>query len=275
MSSSRSTPPCAVCKTCDCVCNEECVLAPYFSPDQSLQFQSLDRVYGDINAATILNELRADLREYAVSSLVYESHAQIKDPIYGCVTIMYRLQQRINQLESELHTLKQELATYKARQGPVNSQKSYEVKVGIELDLLRNLEQYQQQVQETQHRRLRMKVNSGFDGQEITPTGFTHFAASPEAMSTTSLTLGGSFTSQIAQQHQQQKQQQQQQHQKQGIMLNIGLDDKKSTPTGFIKLALGDSVTSMPSFYAANRTTSNQYPTAEGAAITAAATTTK
>ncbi|KAK1437389.1 hypothetical protein QVD17_03180 [Tagetes erecta] len=209
MSSSTSRPPCAACKICYRVCNEKCVFAPYFPPDQSQQFQSLDRVYGDTNGATILNELRPNLREDAVSSLAYEPQARINNLIYGCVGIIYSQQERLNKLESELHTVKLELAA----QGPGNSQKSYEVKVGIEQDLLRNLEQYQQQQEQE-----------------------THFAASPGAMCTTTLTLGGSYTSQITQQ----QHQQQLQHQQQGMMVNIGSDGQKSTPTGLINLS-GDS----------------------------------
>ncbi|KAL8199357.1 hypothetical protein R6Q57_012925 [Mikania cordata] len=110
MSSSNS--PCAACKFLRRKCTQECVFAPYFPPDQPQKFSNVHKVFGASNVAKILNELSASQREDAVNSLAYEAEARLRDPVYGCVGFISILQQRLKQIQTDLHNAKQELATY-------------------------------------------------------------------------------------------------------------------------------------------------------------------
>ncbi|KAI3777094.1 hypothetical protein L1987_46888 [Smallanthus sonchifolius] len=110
MSSSNS--PCAACKFLRRKCTQECVFAPYFPPDQPQKFANVHKVFGASNVAKILNELSAAQREDAVNSLAYEAEARLRDPVYGCVGFISILQQKLKQIQTDLHAAKQELATY-------------------------------------------------------------------------------------------------------------------------------------------------------------------
>ncbi|KAJ9670007.1 hypothetical protein PVL29_026520 [Vitis rotundifolia] len=110
MSSSNS--PCAACKIRRQKCTQECVLAPYFPPDQPQKFVNVHRVFGASNVTKLLNELNAANREDAVNSLAYEAEARLRDPVYGCVGLISVLQQRLKQVQSDLLAAKKELAAY-------------------------------------------------------------------------------------------------------------------------------------------------------------------
>lgn len=87
MSSSNS--PCAACKFLRRKCTQECVFAPYFPPDQPLKFANVHKVFGASNVAKLLNELNATQREDAVNSLAYEAEYRLRDPVYGCVGLIF------------------------------------------------------------------------------------------------------------------------------------------------------------------------------------------
>ncbi|CBI23281.3 unnamed protein product, partial [Vitis vinifera] len=110
MSSSNS--PCAACKIRRQKCTQECVLAPYFPPDQPQKFVNVHKVFGASNVTKLLNELNAANREDAVNSLAYEAEARLRDPVYGCVGLISVLQQRLKQVQSDLLAAKKELAAY-------------------------------------------------------------------------------------------------------------------------------------------------------------------
>ncbi|XP_020234471.1 LOB domain-containing protein 36 [Cajanus cajan] len=110
MSSSNS--PCAACKLLRRKCTQECVFAPYFPPDNPQRFACVHRVFGASNVAKLLNELSMAQREDAVKSLAYEAEARLRDPVYGCVGFISLLQQRLRQIQTELHNAKKELSTY-------------------------------------------------------------------------------------------------------------------------------------------------------------------
>ena len=50
----------------------------------------------------VFQELPAQQRADAVSSLVYEANARIRDPVYGCVGAISYLQQQVSQLQMQL-----------------------------------------------------------------------------------------------------------------------------------------------------------------------------
>ncbi|KAK1423402.1 hypothetical protein QVD17_18705 [Tagetes erecta] len=110
MSSPNS--PCAACKFLRRKCTQECVFAPYFPPDQPQKFANVHKVFGASNVAKILNELNTSQREDAVNSLAYEADARLRDPVYGCVGLISFLQQKLKQVQKDLHDAKIELANY-------------------------------------------------------------------------------------------------------------------------------------------------------------------
>ncbi|KAK7263098.1 hypothetical protein RJT34_30682 [Clitoria ternatea] len=110
MSSSNS--PCAACKFLRRKCTQECVYAPYFPPDNPQRFECVHRVFGASNVAKLLNELSASQREDAVKSLAYEAEARLRDPVFGCVGFISVLQNRLRQMQTELHGAKKELCTF-------------------------------------------------------------------------------------------------------------------------------------------------------------------
>lgn len=94
--------PCAACKILRRRCVEKCVLAPYFPPTEPLKFTIAHRVFGASNIIKLLQELPEPQRADAVSSMVYEANARIRDPVYGCAGAICQLQKQVSELQAEL-----------------------------------------------------------------------------------------------------------------------------------------------------------------------------
>ncbi|XP_038895012.1 LOB domain-containing protein 1-like [Benincasa hispida] len=108
--------PCAACKILRRRCAEKCVLAPYFPPSDPLKFTIAHRVFGASNIIKLLQDLPESQRADAVSSLVYEANARIRDPVYGCAGAICQLQKQINELQAELAKTQAELVNIHCRQ---------------------------------------------------------------------------------------------------------------------------------------------------------------
>ncbi|XP_062115794.1 LOB domain-containing protein 4-like [Humulus lupulus] len=94
--------PCAACKLLRRRCAQDCVFAPYFPADEPQKFASVHKVFGASNVNKMLQELPEDQRSDAVSSMVYEANARVRDPVYGCVGAISSLQQQIDALQTQL-----------------------------------------------------------------------------------------------------------------------------------------------------------------------------
>nr|AFK47293.1 unknown [Lotus japonicus] len=94
--------PCAACKVLRRRCVEKCVLAPYFPPTDPLKFTIAHRVFGASNIIKFLQELPESQRADAVSSMVYEANARIRDPVYGCAGAICQLQKQVSELQAQL-----------------------------------------------------------------------------------------------------------------------------------------------------------------------------
>ncbi|XP_047973551.1 LOB domain-containing protein 1-like [Salvia hispanica] len=94
--------PCAACKILRRRCVDKCVLAPYFPPTDPLKFTIAHRVFGASNIIKFLQELPEDQRADAVSSMVYEANARLRDPVYGCAGAICQLQKQISELQAEV-----------------------------------------------------------------------------------------------------------------------------------------------------------------------------
>ncbi|ONK62432.1 uncharacterized protein A4U43_C07F3800 [Asparagus officinalis] len=101
--------PCAACKILRRRCVDKCVLAPYFPPTEPLKFTTAHRVFGASNIIKFLQELPENQRADAVSSMVYEANARIRDPVYGCAGAICQLQKQVNELQADLARAQAEL----------------------------------------------------------------------------------------------------------------------------------------------------------------------
>ncbi|MCO5562125.1 hypothetical protein L7F22_015751 [Adiantum nelumboides] len=104
-----SSSPCAACKLLRRRCAKECVFAPYFPADQPLKFASVHKVFGASNVNKLLQELPEHQRGDAVSSMVYEANARVRDPVYGCVGAISSLQQQVAELQTQLAVAQAEI----------------------------------------------------------------------------------------------------------------------------------------------------------------------
>ncbi|VFQ76745.1 unnamed protein product [Cuscuta campestris] len=119
--------PCAACKILRRRCattTEKCVLAPYFPPGDPVKFLAAHRVFGASNIIKFLQELAEHEREDAVSSMVYEANARLRDPVYGCAGAVFQLQNQVDALQEQLA---------RAQAEAVNIQLQYESLVAAHL----------------------------------------------------------------------------------------------------------------------------------------------
>lgn len=103
--------PCAACKILRRRCVDKCVLAPYFPPNEPLKFTTAHRVFGASNIIKLLQELPESQRADAVSSMVYEANARIRDPVYGCAGAICQLQKQVSELQAQVARAQAELVT--------------------------------------------------------------------------------------------------------------------------------------------------------------------
>ncbi|KAL6502898.1 hypothetical protein OROHE_024066 [Orobanche hederae] len=104
-----SGSPCGACKFLRRKCVRGCVFAPYFSYEQgTTHFAAIHKVFGASNVSKILSHLPiADRRDAAVT-IAYEAQARVQDPIYGCVSHIFALQQQVVYLQAQLASLREQ-----------------------------------------------------------------------------------------------------------------------------------------------------------------------
>ncbi|XP_052177398.1 LOB domain-containing protein 4-like [Diospyros lotus] len=108
--------PCAACKLLRRRCAQDCVFAPYFPADEPHKFASVHKVFGASNVNKMLQELPVHQRGDAVSSMVYEANARVRDPVYGCVGAISSLQHQIDVLQAQLAVAQAEVVHMRMRQ---------------------------------------------------------------------------------------------------------------------------------------------------------------
>nr|WKV35345.1 lateral organ boundaries domain protein 8 [Ipomoea batatas] len=101
--------PCASCKLLRRRCAKDCIFAPYFPPDDPHKFAIVHKVFGASNISKMLQELPVQQRADAVSSLVYEANARMRDPVHGCVGAISYLQNQVSQLQMQLAVAQAEI----------------------------------------------------------------------------------------------------------------------------------------------------------------------
>jgi hypothetical protein len=100
--------PCGACKFLRRKCVKGCVYAPYFCSEEmgAPHFGAIHKVFGASNFSKMLMHLPIQQRYDAVVSVLYEAEARLQDPVYGCVSHIYALQQQVGvstAIELHLH----------------------------------------------------------------------------------------------------------------------------------------------------------------------------
>ncbi|KAM0941266.1 putative transcription factor AS2-LOB family [Dioscorea sansibarensis] len=95
--------PCAACKILRRRCADKCILAPYFPPTDPL-------------SSPPLTELPEYQRADAVTSMVYEAKARIRDPVYGCAGVICHLQREVSDLQTQLAKAQAEIISMQSQQ---------------------------------------------------------------------------------------------------------------------------------------------------------------
>ncbi|KAJ3680884.1 hypothetical protein LUZ60_015373 [Juncus effusus] len=121
------TSPCASCKLLRRRCAKECVFAPYFPAEDPHKFAIVHKVFGASNVSKMLQDLPIHQRADAVSSLVYEANARMRDPVYGCVGAISYLQHQVSQLQMQLAVAQAEILCIQMQQNdlPQNNNSSF------------------------------------------------------------------------------------------------------------------------------------------------------
>ena len=88
--------PCGACKFLRRKCVSGCIFAPYFDSEQgAAHFASVHKVFGASNVSKLLLQMPPHKRLDAVVTVCYEAQARLRDPIYGCVSHIFALQQQV------------------------------------------------------------------------------------------------------------------------------------------------------------------------------------
>lgn len=80
-------------------CEATCIFAPHFPPGQTNKFIAIHRVFGSSYVEKLLVGVPPDHRKDTVYSLYYEATARMEDPVHGCMSYIYYLQAKIQELQ--------------------------------------------------------------------------------------------------------------------------------------------------------------------------------
>ncbi|RDX62111.1 LOB domain-containing protein 16, partial [Mucuna pruriens] len=102
--------PCGACRFLRRKCSADCIFAPYFSSEQGAgRFAAIHKVYGASNVTKLLLAIPIQHRCEAIFTIAYEAQARITDPVYGCVSHIFALQQQVACLQAQLMQMKEQL----------------------------------------------------------------------------------------------------------------------------------------------------------------------
>ncbi|XP_021814724.1 LOB domain-containing protein 29-like [Prunus avium] len=106
-----SGSPCGACKFLRRKCIRGCIFAPYFCHEQgATHFAAIHKVFGASNVSKLLSQLPVSDRCRAALTISYEAQARVQDPIYGCVSHIFALQQQVISLQAQLASVKEQAA---------------------------------------------------------------------------------------------------------------------------------------------------------------------
>ncbi|CAH8387565.1 unnamed protein product [Eruca vesicaria subsp. sativa] len=103
--------PCGACKFLRRKCLADCIFAPYFSSEQgAARFAAIHKVFGASNVSKLLLNVPIQDRCEAVVTIAYEAQARLHDPVYGCVSHIFSLQQQVAYLQAQVMQMKAHIA---------------------------------------------------------------------------------------------------------------------------------------------------------------------
>ncbi|XP_010508576.1 PREDICTED: LOB domain-containing protein 16-like [Camelina sativa] len=106
-----SGSPCGACKFLRRKCASDCIFAPYFSSEQgAARFAAIHKVFGASNVSKLLLNVPIRDRCEAVVTIAYEAQARLHDPVYGCVSHIFALQQQVAYLQAQVMQMKAQIA---------------------------------------------------------------------------------------------------------------------------------------------------------------------
>ncbi|KAG5002805.1 hypothetical protein JHK86_026944 [Glycine max] len=109
-SSSGFGSPCGACKFLRRKCVTDCIFAPYFCSEQgAAKFAAIHKVFGASNVSKLLLRIPAHGRFEAILTIAYEAQARLRDPVYGCVSHIFALQQQVACLQAQVMQMKAQL----------------------------------------------------------------------------------------------------------------------------------------------------------------------
>ncbi|KAK7267014.1 hypothetical protein RIF29_19678 [Crotalaria pallida] len=95
--------PCGACKFLRRKCIAGCIFAPHFGSDQgAARFAAVHKVFGASNVSKLLSNIPESRRSEAAATVSYEAQARLADPVYGCVSSIFALQQQVASLQAEI-----------------------------------------------------------------------------------------------------------------------------------------------------------------------------
>ncbi|KAK7393429.1 hypothetical protein VNO78_21985 [Psophocarpus tetragonolobus] len=102
--------PCGACKFLRRKCAADCIFAPYFCSQQgAARFAAIHKVFGASNVSKLLLRIPDHHRFEAMLTIAYEAQAHITDPVFGCVSHIFALQQQVASLQAQLMQMKAQL----------------------------------------------------------------------------------------------------------------------------------------------------------------------
>ncbi|XP_068649636.1 LOB domain-containing protein 30-like [Aristolochia californica] len=104
--------PCGACKFLRRKCVSGCIFAPYFDAEQGAgRFAAVHKIFGASNVSKLLARIPDHKRLDAVVTICYEAQARLRDPVYGCVSHIFALQQQVVNLQNELAVVQTHLSS--------------------------------------------------------------------------------------------------------------------------------------------------------------------
>ncbi|CAA7388016.1 unnamed protein product [Spirodela intermedia] len=100
---------CAACKFQRRKCGANCLLAPYFPPDQPKLFENAHRLFGVSNILKTLSVIDPSLRSDAMRSILYESDLRARFPVEGCAGAIRQVANQVYSALEELASLNEQI----------------------------------------------------------------------------------------------------------------------------------------------------------------------
>ncbi|KAE8668845.1 LOB domain-containing protein 20 [Hibiscus syriacus] len=167
------TAPCGACKFLRRKCIGGCIFAPHFGSDQgAAKFAAVHKVFGASNVSKLLLHIPANRRHDAVITISYEAQARLSDPVYGCVSTIFSLQQQVASLQAELAMVQNQL---------INSRFAM-------ANALQNSQHHHQQQQHEQHIALLQPAYSNNSSASNNLINISNFASNFELVAETTNT---------------------------------------------------------------------------------------